>query len=180
MPVGQTIKNGKLAFNDTSHNGVITNDVYKDGTGILTDGKFGPDDAKQYKGKGWVGWSSDLTTSSYIDITFEFSGVRKFKDVTLTVNVDKTRSYAVFNRSQIYFAAYDNFLDTSFIQHYPKNFTDIDTSYSKNITLPLCENTARFIKYLLSFVETPCKFIIAELSIRKLGSSSVLIILLLL
>ena len=34
--------------------------------------------------------------------------------------------------------------------------------------------------YLLSFVETPRKFIIAELSIRKLGTSSVLIILLLL
>ena len=33
---------------------------------------------------------------------------------------------------------------------------------------------------LLSFVDTPRKFIIAELSIRKLGSSSVLIILLLL
>ena len=32
------------------------------------------------------------------------------------------------------------------------------------------------MKYLLSFVETPRKFIIAELSIRKLGSSSVLII----
>ena len=31
--------------------------------------------------------------------------------------------------------------------------------------------------YLLSFVETPRKFIIAKLSIRKLGSSSVLIIL---
>ena len=31
--------------------------------------------------------------------------------------------------------------------------------------------------YLLSFVETPRKFIIAEPSIRKLGSSSVLIIL---
>ena len=30
--------------------------------------------------------------------------------------------------------------------------------------------------YLLSFVETPRKFIIAKLSIRKLGSSSVLII----
>ena len=30
--------------------------------------------------------------------------------------------------------------------------------------------------YLLSFVETPRKFIITELSIRKLGSSSVLII----
>ena len=33
-----------------------------------------------------------------------------------------------------------------------------------------------FTSYLLSFVETPRKFIIAELSIRKLGSSSVLII----
>ena len=32
-----------------------------------------------------------------------------------------------------------------------------------------------FELYLLSFVETPRKFIIAELSIRKLGSSSVLI-----
>ena len=31
--------------------------------------------------------------------------------------------------------------------------------------------------YLFSFVETPRKFIIAELSIRKLGSSSVLIML---
>ena len=30
--------------------------------------------------------------------------------------------------------------------------------------------------YLFSFVETPRKFIIAELSIRKLGSSSVLLI----
>ena len=30
--------------------------------------------------------------------------------------------------------------------------------------------------YLLSFVKTPRKFMIAELSIRKLGSSSVLII----
>ena len=30
--------------------------------------------------------------------------------------------------------------------------------------------------YLFSFVETPRKFIIAELSIRKLGSSSMLII----
>ena len=37
--------------------------------------------------------------------------------------------------------------------------------------------TIRFTPYnLLSFVETPRKFIIAELSIRKLGSSSVLII----
>ena len=34
------------------------------------------------------------------------------------------------------------------------------------------------IKYLFNFVETPRKFIIAELSIRKFGSLSVLLILL--
>ena len=152
MPVGQTIKNGKLTFNDTSYNGVITNGVYKNGTGILTDGKFGLDDAKQEKGKGWVGWSSSLTESPYIDITFEFSGVRKFKDVTLTVNVNKKHSYAVFIGSQIFFASTnDDFSDTSFLQYYPRNFADSDAPYSKNITLRLCENTARFIKLRLYF-----------------------------
>ena len=154
MPVGQTIKNGKLAFNDTSHNGVITNGVYKNGTGILTDGKFGPDDAKQDEGKGWVGWSSNLTTSPYIDITFEFSSVRKFEDVTLTVNVDKKRSYAVFDRSEIFFAlSKDNLTNTSFFEHCPiRNFSDSNApAYSANITLSLCENTARFIKLRLYF-----------------------------
>ena len=152
MPVGQTIKNGKLTFNDTSYDGVIENDICKDGTGILTDGKFGPDDAKQEKGKGWVGWSSSFTNSSYIDITFKFSGVRKFKNVTLTVNVDKKRSYTVFERSEIFFASNsDGFSDTSFLQDCPKESENSGTPYSRNITLSLCENTARFIKLRLYF-----------------------------
>ena len=152
MPVGQTIKNGKVTFDDTSYNGVIENDICKDGTGILTDGKFGPDDAKQDKGKGWVGWSSILTTSSYVDITFEFSGVRKFKDVTLTVNVDKSRSYAVFDRSEIFFASKESgFSDTSFLQYCPQKSENSNTPYSRNITLLLCENMAMFIKLRLYF-----------------------------
>ena len=51
------------------------------------------------------------------------------------------------------------------------------------ITVPLVALAVSFLYvcmvntiYLLSFVETPRKFIIAELSIRKLGSSSVLTI----
>ena len=151
MPVGQTIRNGKVTFNDTSYNGVIENNIFKDGTGILTDGKFGPDYAKEYKGKGWVGWSSNLTTSPYIDIIVEFSDVRKFKDVTLTVNIDKKRSYAVFKRSEIFLTSNYGFSDTPFLQCFPGNFTDRITPYSKNITLSLCENTARFIKLRLYF-----------------------------
>ena len=54
---------------------------------------------------------------------------------------------------------------------------DLQTPYNLISFLYVCMvNTI----YLLSFVETPRKFIIAELSIRKLGSSSVLIIILLL
>ena len=152
MPVGQTIENGKLIFNDTSYNGVIINGIYKNGTGILTDGKFGPDDAKEDKGEGWVGWSSSLSESSYIDITFEFSDMRKFKDVTLTVNVDKKRSYAVFNRSEIFFASKeDDFSDTSFLQYCPGKSVDSNNPYSRNISLSLCENTASFIKLRLYF-----------------------------
>ena len=51
---------------------------------------------------------------------------------------------------------------------------------SDAIAATILEHQIIYILYLLSFVETPRKFIIAELSIRKLGSSSVLIILILL
>ena len=149
MPIGQTFSNGKVTFNDTSYNGVIVNGVLKDGTGILTDGKFGPDNATQDEGKGWVGWSRKFSKSSYIEISFEFSGVRKFKDVALTVNVDKRRSYAVFKRSQIFLASIeDQFVDT--VLHYcPKLFSDDDIQYKRIVTLSLCGNTARFIKIRL-------------------------------
>ena len=152
MPVGHTTKNGEVAYKDTSYNGVITYGVYKGGTGILTDGNFGPDDAKQNKGEGWVGWYQELTTSPYIDIIFEFFYVRKFKAVTLAVNVHKNRSYAVFNKSEIFFASTsDGFSDTSFLQFSPTKIPDRDAPYCDNVTLPLCENIAKFIKLRLYF-----------------------------
>ena len=154
MPVGQKTKNGKVEYKDTNYTGVIINDFYKNGTGILTDGKFGPADAKSGKkgerGKGWVGWNN--TKREYIDIVFEFSDVRKFKDVTLTVNVDKKRDHAVFNKSQIFFASTkDDFSGTSFLKYCPRSNGTQDNPYNANVTLSLCENTARFIKLRLYF-----------------------------
>ena len=150
MPVGQKTKNGKVDYKDTTYTGVIINDLYKNGTGILTDRKFGPVDAKQFRGKGWVGWNN--TIREYIDIVFEFSDVRKFKDATLTVNVDKRCSHAVFNKSQIFFASTkDGFSGTSFLRYCPKGDEAQDYGYNANLTLPLCENTARFIKLRLYF-----------------------------
>jgi hypothetical protein len=154
MPVGQTTKNGKVHYKDTSYNGVITNGFCKYGTGILTDGKFGPADSKESRGKGWVGWNATFTQSQYIDITFEFSGVRKFTDVTLTVNVNKTRDNAVFNRSQIFFSlTEDSFSDTSILQYCPRDFQAKNGSNDGkiNVTLSLCGNTARFVKLRLYF-----------------------------
>ena len=150
MPVGQKTKNGKVDYKDTTYTGVITNGVYKNGTGILTDGEFGPVVAKSLKGEGWVGWNN--TKREYIDIIFEFSDVRKFKNVTLTVNVDKKRSNAVFNTSQIFFASTkDGLSDTSFLEYCPSGYEAQDNPYIANVTLPLCENTARFIKLRLYF-----------------------------
>ena len=150
MPVGQTTKNGRVNYKDTTYNGIMFNGFYKNGTGILTDGKFGPVHAKSLKGEGWVGWNS--TNSQHIDIIFEFSGVRKFKNVTLTVNIDKKHKNAVFSRSQIFFASTkDSFSDTSFLQYCPRNFQAQDNPYNADVTLSLCENTARFIKLRLYF-----------------------------
>ena len=152
MPVGQATKNGNVHYKDTSYTGMIIKDVYKDGTGILTDGKFGPVNAKELKGDGWVGWSSNFTKSQYIDIIFEFSGVRKFKDVSLIVNVDRQRKNAVFNKSQIFFStSEDGFSDTSFLQYCPRNFEYNDNPYNANVKLSICENTGKFIKLRLYF-----------------------------
>ena len=154
MPVGQKTKNGKVDYKDTTYNGQITNGLYKDGTGILTDGKFGPVDAKsgkkKEKGKGWMGWNN--TKQEYIDIVFEFSDVRKFKDVTLTVNVNKNSSHAVFSKSQIFFASTkDGLSDTLFLEYCPIGYRAQHYPYNANVTLSLCENTANFIMLRLYF-----------------------------
>ncbi len=147
MPVGHKTRDGKAHYTDTTYNGVITTDFYrKDGTGILTDGKFGPVDAKELAGKGWVGWSSILAPSQFIPITFEFSEMRKFKDVQLFVNVDKDN--AVFHSLRIFFASTKGgFSNTSFLQYCPsKSRYNDHIQYIANLTLSLCDNTARFIK----------------------------------
>jgi hypothetical protein len=148
MPVGQTTRNGRVHYKDTSYSGVIINGFYKGGTGILTDGTFGPADSKESRGKGWVGWNATFTQSQYIDIIFEFSGVRKFTNVTLTVNVNKTRDNAVFNRSQIFFSSTDDsFSNTPILQYCPGDFQA--KNGSNDVTLSLCEHTARFMKLRL-------------------------------
>ena len=152
LPIGHKTARGKVQFRDTTYNGKIDSDFNrKGGTGILTDGKFGPADAKQHSGKGWVGWSSELTASQYITITFEFSEVRKFKDVRLFVNVDKDN--AVFVTSRILFASTnDGFSNSSYLQYCPNNVQyNGQNAEIAVISLPLCDNEARFVKLQLFF-----------------------------
>ncbi|XP_028410930.1 epithelial discoidin domain-containing receptor 1-like [Dendronephthya gigantea] len=122
VPVGQKTKNGKYHFSDTSYNGNISNGFYQGGTGILTDGQFASVNSKDSRGKGWVGWSSVNALLPYIEIIFQFFGVRKFKDVTLTLNVDRRRSNAVFNKSRIFFASTEGSFPKTFLQYYPKDY----------------------------------------------------------
>ena len=170
MPVGQTTKNGKVHYKDTSYTGMIINNIYKDGTGILTDSKFGPVNSNELNGNGWVGWSSNSTKSQYIDVTFEFSGVRKFKDVSLAVNVDKQLgNHAVFSSSKIFFSTVEDCFsnNTSFLQYCPRNFSYEENPYNpnRNFTLSLCENTGKFIKLRLYF--GGCWLLITEISFNS-------------
>ena len=61
---------------------------------------------------------------------------------------------------------------------FPNKFRNIFVAETMFPSLPTCFQMfpARETLYLIGSVETPRKFIIAELSIRKVGSSSVLII----
>ena len=77
--------------------------------------------------------------------------MRKFKNVTLTVNVDKKRSYAVFKRSEIFFASIDDQFSDTVLQYCPRIFSDDDIQFKRNVSFSLCENTARFIKLRLYF-----------------------------
>ena len=78
--------------------------------------------------------------------------MRTFKDVTLNVNFDKRRSNAVFDKSQIFFSSTkDGLSGTSFLQYCPSGYEAQDNPYNAKVTLPLCENTARFIKLRLYF-----------------------------
>ncbi|XP_028411036.1 discoidin domain-containing receptor 2-like isoform X2 [Dendronephthya gigantea] len=151
MPVGQKTRNEKYNYFDSSYNGVISNGFYQGGTGILTDGRFASVNSKDSGGEGWVGWSSVNTSLPYIEIIFQFSGVRKFKDVTLTVNVDRARSNAVFNKSRIFFASTEGSFSKTFLQYCPKDFPAKNGPYNANVTLSLCGNTGSFVKMQLYF-----------------------------
>lgn len=99
-----------------------------------------------------MGWSSQLTQSQYITVTFEFSGIRKFKDVIITVNVDKKSGNAKFRKSRLFFASTkDGFSESSFLQFCPRRHPNTDDHYNENVTLPLCENAAQLIKMQLYF-----------------------------
>ncbi|CAB4041867.1 Hypothetical predicted protein, partial [Paramuricea clavata] len=147
----------KIFLGNTDVSTVVQHDLdptimASNGTGILTDIKFGPANSKEFRGTGWVGWSSFFTQAQYIDIIFEFSGMRKFTNVTLTVNVAKKRYSAVFNQSWIFFSSTeDSFSNTSFLQYCPRDFPAQDNFYNANVSLSLCENTARFLKLRLYF-----------------------------
>ena len=60
-------------------------------------------------------------------------------------------------------------------QKYVWEFSQLSRPGQMRTRVALVSESWQARVYLLSFVETPRKFIIAELSIRKLGSSSVLI-----
>ena len=115
-----------------------------DGTGLLTDGEIGPVDSKKDGGKGWVGWN----LADSVNITFKFYALRKFNDVTITVNIDNARQYLLFGKSQILFGVREEDLSRgSALKYCPKQVNG--TQKIINYTLLLCDNVGKFVRIQL-------------------------------
>lgn len=110
----------------------------------MTDGEIGPDDSKKDMGKGWVGWFN----LDYVNITFEFYALKKFSDVTITINIDYTRKNLLFEKSKILFGVReDDLSQSSALQYCPKQVNA--TKKTINFTLPLCGNVGKFVRMQL-------------------------------
>ena len=115
-----------------------------DGTGLLTDGEIGLADSKKEFGKGWVGWNQ----KDSVNITFKFYALRKFNDVTITVNIDNARQYLLFGKSQILFGVREEDLSRgSALKYCPKQVNG--TQKIINYTLLLCDNVGKFVRIQL-------------------------------
>ena len=115
-----------------------------DGTGLLTDGEIGLADSKKEFGNGWVGWNR----KDSVNITFKFYALRKFNDVTITVNIDNARQYLLFGKSQILFGVREEDLSRgSALKYCPKQVNG--TQKIINYTLLLCDNVGKFVRIQL-------------------------------
>ena len=147
MPQGNTLE-GRYNFTDSVYDGLIKNNFLSSGLGFLTDDSVALVDDVTYNGLGWIGWHSVQTPTP--NIIFEFSDTRIFGNVTIHCNVRDSASIQLFSQVEVSFSN-DGVTFDAKMSHTPKNITSGNDGKNHNVTIDLCRNTGKAVKFNFSY-----------------------------
>lgn len=94
-------------FYDTAYDGYWDGGKLKNGLGLLTDGRIGPNDFKESfydQSQGWIGWKNDSHINNYVEVTFEFDKIREFTAIHIFCNNQFTKEVQVFSKAYVLFS----------------------------------------------------------------------------
>ncbi|KAL3871837.1 hypothetical protein ACJMK2_039809 [Sinanodonta woodiana] len=141
---------------DFTYDGMIIDNYLTLGLGQLTDGEYGETNFRfdqqglGIKGYEWVGWKNDsIESSGPLEIKFKFDTIRNFMSLTLHCNNYFSKEVKVIRRALAYFSIGGKYFVNEPL-HYdivPDNVVE----HARNVTVPLNNNTGRFIKLKLFF-----------------------------
>ncbi|XP_025833033.1 discoidin domain-containing receptor 2-like [Agrilus planipennis] len=161
------IRDLDVDLTDVSYDGILYENLMRNGLGQLVDGLFGDDDyQKQLEGEKsgsrWIGWNNETREGEPVDITFEFDGLYEFSSVQIHANNMFTRGVQVFSAAEACFS-----FDGVQYQTTPV-WVSITKDYSResaeNITIDLRGRVARFVQ--LRFFFSNKWILISEISFR--------------
>ncbi|KAL1117262.1 hypothetical protein AAG570_004588 [Ranatra chinensis] len=126
------------------------------GLGQLVDGLYGADDflqeaRQQSSGSRWVGWLNESQQGDALEIIFEFDGIRKFTSMHLHTSHVVTRDVQVFSSAEVSFSLDGERYQMNPVKFVPKLDLPDEWNTALNITIPLHNRLAVYLKIHLRF-----------------------------
>lgn len=165
MPQGNTLE-GRYNFTDSIYDGLIKNNFLSSGLGFLTDGRFALANYSIDNGLGWIGWHAVHTPTP--NIIFEFLDTRIFHSVTIHCNVRDPASIQLFSQVEVSFSNDGVTFDTT-MSHRPKTITNGTGLKTHNISIDLCGNTGKVVRFNFSYARD--WILMSEITFNNSGRS---------
>ena len=147
MPQGNILE-GRYNFTDSIYDGLIKNNFLSSGLGFLTDGSLALADDVIDNGLGCIGWHAVHTPTP--NIIFEFLDTRIFHSVTIHCNVRDPASIQLFSQVEVSFSNNGVTFNTT-MSHRPKTITNGTGLKTHNISIDLCGNTGKVVRFNFSY-----------------------------
>ncbi|KAK3866940.1 hypothetical protein Pcinc_027555 [Petrolisthes cinctipes] len=154
MPDGD-LRGGDTALTDLTYDGTGRGSQLRGGLGQLVDGETGHtnfrvDALGMGRGYEWIGWKNTTRPQGYVDLTFQFDGIRNFSAVHIYANNFFTKETQVFSRALVQFSVggvrYDVLPEIDY-NHQPDRIFE----NARNVTIPLRDMPGRFVRLRLFF-----------------------------